>query len=827
MPVIARVGRRSWGPRFSFGAIYIILTIGGFTMIYPFLVMISTSITSRVDYDQYKIPPAYLYNDDWLFVKYLEERYQVTNPRQNSLALNTYHRTNYTNLKDPLFLVATRVFALPLKDALLPESQGILKGPGDRKATFEEALGEPGRKILDSPIGEIFGTDEPSLLQRRYGSILDTDRLRNAPAGAPGGRFLVRNYLTDAWRKALQKPLGDLPVRQFLDFAKRRHFQDYNIPRLRQTPLNSLLDGDILNFLAAPGVRGQWPGIEQALARTLGDSVQGSWFERHDLLDRPENTRRVEDWEAFLGTIEKERDLWLLAYPDYQAENEIVGRSSRSFQKYLMAWLKKNGHPATLEAYNKVFVEDREDFNRILIPIENPQQRGWKGQGKLYDVFEDYKWNVAPKDARVPISPDAEFSRWLSSEPTYETQLGKLNKAWGASYKSWTEIPLAVKAPEHPEARRLWISYVRKKWNYQYLELSLLQAPFREFAKDKFPGPDGLGKFRDQVRANMPDLDRDWGASFKAWDDVRIPLVENVPSGDFWEIFFQQAPAESIALRTPEGKFRAFLRQKYGGDLKAFNEAWSTAYASFDDVQPPNALWDRKLFNELKGGLRAGYVTHNYREVFSYILLHGRALMNTLILIVGTIGTHLIVNPFAAFALSRYQLAYTNKILLFCLATMAFPYEVALIPNFLFLKETGLLNTFGALILPHMANGYSIFLLKGFFDSLPKELYESAAMEGASEFRMFRQITIPLSKPILAVIALNSFQNAYGSFIWAFVVCPKQEMWTLMVWLYDLNGWAPYSMFVAALCVAALPTLLLFVFAQKIIMRGIVLPLAH
>ena len=80
---------------------------------------------------------------------------------------------------------------------------------------------------------------------------------------------------------------------------------------------------------------------------------------------------------------------------------------------------------------------------------------------------------------------------------------------------------------------------------------------------------------------------------------------------------------------------------------------------------------------------------------------------------------------------------------------------------FLMLREFGLLNSFWALILPELAHGYPSFLLKGFFASLPRELYESAQIDGAGEFRIFWQSTISLSQPILAVIALQAFTAAY------------------------------------------------------------------
>jgi multiple sugar transport system permease protein len=140
------------------------------------------------------------------------------------------------------------------------------------------------------------------------------------------------------------------------------------------------------------------------------------------------------------------------------------------------------------------------------------------------------------------------------------------------------------------------------------------------------------------------------------------------------------------------------------------------------------------------------------------------------------------------------------------------------------LRQLGLLNTFAALVIPAAAHGYSIFLLKGFFDSLPRELYESASMDGAGELRTFFQITLPMSAPILAVIALGAFTAAYGAFMFALLVCQDQSMWTLMVHIYQLQQDFGTPVIFAALVLAAIPTLLVFIFCQKIIMRGIVVP---
>jgi multiple sugar transport system permease protein len=147
-----------------------------------------------------------------------------------------------------------------------------------------------------------------------------------------------------------------------------------------------------------------------------------------------------------------------------------------------------------------------------------------------------------------------------------------------------------------------------------------------------------------------------------------------------------------------------------------------------------------------------------------------------------------------------------------------------MIPSFLLLRDAGLLNTFWALVLPTAASGYMIFLLKGFFDSLPQELFEAGQIDGARETTMMWKIALPLSRPVLGYLALLAFMGAYGAFLFAFLICQDQSMWTLMVWIYQLQSVAPKAVMMAALTLAALPTLIVFLLTQQVIMRGIVLP---
>jgi ABC-type glycerol-3-phosphate transport system permease component len=291
------------------------------------------------------------------------------------------------------------------------------------------------------------------------------------------------------------------------------------------------------------------------------------------------------------------------------------------------------------------------------------------------------------------------------------------------------------------------------------------------------------------------------------------------------EFVLAKVPTSKWQLNQPVDLYRAFLKNKYQ-NIANVNSSYGSDYKDFKQINLPLKLTDYVEFSKNKTTLRWSFFTANYKKVIDYLMTKGRAVWVTVLLVALTITGALTVNPLAAYALSRGKQSTSAKILIFFLATMAFPAEVAMIPGFLLLRDLSLLNTFGALVLPGLANGYSIFLLKGFFDSVPRELYEAADIDGAGELRKFWSITFPMSKPILAVIALTAFNMAYGGFMWAFLTCQDPKMWTIMVWLYDFQGRyaSEPGMCMAAFSLASIPTLLVFLFCQKIIMRGIVIP---
>lgn len=327
-------------------------------------------------------------------------------------------------------------------------------------------------------------------------------------------------------------------------------------------------------------------------------------------------------------------------------------------------------------------------------------------------------------------------------------------------------------------------------------------------------------------QTTLEELNRTWPVRHRSLFDVSFTAESKAPLGH-------------ASWKPPVGnpKYDMWLKFKdsYRARMVADGDYVSRTLPFLGPDVPPEVR-DR-LHADLRCALAVQFIEHgrrdflrsclsNYRLVGQYLFQRGRAFLNTVLLVILSVVAHLTVNPLAAYALSRFRMRGTEKILLFLLATMAFPAAVTAIPGFLLVRDLGLLNTLAALVLPTVASGMGIFILKGFFDALPRELYEAAAIDGASEWTVFRKITLPMTTPILAVNALNSFVAAYNSWEWAFLVCQEESNWTLAVWMYQMSqqmGNQPWCV-MAGFVLVSIPTALVFLVCQKVILRGIVLP---
>jgi multiple sugar transport system permease protein len=431
-------------------------------------------------------------------------------------------------------------------------------------------------------------------------------------------------------------------------------------------------------------------------------------------------------------------------------------------------------------------------------------------------------------NTRMPSYSGRQFR--LSLLERYEYDLKKLNGALGTQFPRIEAIvPPVTSLVGDARPRSLFIE------NYDAFVAS--QPPSRLIAWNA--GGYFRSVFLPGIYGHTPAAyNAKHGTFYKSYTEIPFPGVAPETGGSDWFFFVSKVLSPDFVELTPAGlaaqtaaglnkqEFLPTLARPEHVRVVSLDVAFSewAATRGVNGAQIPQPALDREAFEKEEAFWKWQFLTMNYQRVIDEIVLHGNAIRNTIILVLLCVGGALIVNPLAAYALSRFKLRKTYHILLFCLATIAFPAEVTMIPIFLQMKEFHLLNTFAALVLPSLANGFSIFLLKGFFDSLPKELFEAAELDGANEWTMFWQITMTLSRPILAVIALGAFNAAYGTFFYALILAPNPKMWTVMVYIFQLRSSVDYPVVYASLILTAIPTLLVFIFCQNIILRGIVVP---
>lgn len=202
-----------------------------------------------------------------------------------------------------------------------------------------------------------------------------------------------------------------------------------------------------------------------------------------------------------------------------------------------------------------------------------------------------------------------------------------------------------------------------------------------------------------------------------------------------------------------------------------------------------------------------------------------RFFINTAIVAAASVAGQLLFCSMAAYAFARMQFRWRDRLFGIYLATMMIPAIVTIIPAFLIINIFGWMNTYWALFTPTISSVWGIFLLRQFFQTIPRDLEDAARVDGASEFRIFWRVILPLSKPALATLAIFAFMGSWKDFLWPLIVTTRTDMRTLELGIAGFNtmyttDW-PHQM--AAAVVVMLPIVIVFFIAQKYFVRGITL----
>ena len=399
--------------------------------------------------------------------------------------------------------------------------------------------------------------------------------------------------------------------------------------------------------------------------------------------------------------------------------------------------------------------------------------------------------------------------------PAYGTdRVEPYNDAHAVPLERFEDFVLPARIPDRqqPTLRTEWRTYVREILNVSFIRTDTPGTDFSSFLRERY--------------TTIQVLNSRWNSQFADFDAIQLPDAREWISGSRrqdYSAFLDQQPDESLYLVGPEYAWQKWLIETHQ-NLARLNQHHEAQYEHWQQVPIPMAEAEVDHVMAHRDELRWDFMTVNFANVLYELFIQGRAFLNTVIFVVLALVLSLSLQPLAAYALSRFQPPGMWKIILLYMATMAFPPMVGMIPQFLILRELGLLNTFIALVLPIVVNGYLIFLLKGFFDSLPRHLYEAALIDGATELRMFWEVTMSLSKPILAVVALQTFNIAWLMFLYPLLVCPDPSMHVLAVWLSEFQQEAPSAAVFASILIVSVPTMTVFLVTQRTIMRGIAVP---
>lgn len=201
----------------------------------------------------------------------------------------------------------------------------------------------------------------------------------------------------------------------------------------------------------------------------------------------------------------------------------------------------------------------------------------------------------------------------------------------------------------------------------------------------------------------------------------------------------------------------------------------------------------------------------------------GLYLWNSVVVTVTATLLTLLVNSMAAFALSKYQFPGREAIFIIMISTLMVPLSVVLVPVYLVITTVHWNNNLLGIIIPAAATPTGVFLLRQYMLTIPDELIDAARIDGASEWRIYAQIIVPLAKPALAVLTIFSVMWRWNDFLWPLIVLSRSEFFTLQVGLSSFQGElnVQWNLILAMTVLTLLPITVVFAFLQRFITTGI------
>ncbi|RXJ02543.1 carbohydrate ABC transporter permease [Anaerobacillus alkaliphilus] len=246
--------------------------------------------------------------------------------------------------------------------------------------------------------------------------------------------------------------------------------------------------------------------------------------------------------------------------------------------------------------------------------------------------------------------------------------------------------------------------------------------------------------------------------------------------------------------------------------------------------------WQKKRTAEREGNVeQAQYHQEKMAEVkeksfSSFVFLFERTqimrwLWNSLYIAVVTTLLIVLFDTMAGYVLAKKKFPGRNLIFWIIISTMMIPEQVTLVPTFIIVQKLQIFDSHWALILPNLALAFGVFLMRQFLMSIPDELIEAAKIDGASEWKVFWSIIVPLAKPAMAVLGIFTFVLMWNSFLWPIIVLRDASLYTLPAGLKTLQdaNLANFKLLMAGATVAAVPMIIFFLMFQRYFIKGLTL----
>jgi multiple sugar transport system permease protein len=218
-------------------------------------------------------------------------------------------------------------------------------------------------------------------------------------------------------------------------------------------------------------------------------------------------------------------------------------------------------------------------------------------------------------------------------------------------------------------------------------------------------------------------------------------------------------------------------------------------------------------------------VWENYPNSFN-ALPFGHAYWNSFYIAAIVVGSQLLTCSMAGYAFARIKFPFSETIFILFLATLMIPQQVTIIPTYLIMRDLGWLDTHLAVIVPHaLFSAFGVFLLRQFIKGLPEELEESAILDGASRWRIYWQIILPLIKAPLAALGIFSFLANWNSFFTPNIFLSTPELFTIPLLINRFRGLyvSDWTLMMAAASIAVIPVLIVYLIGQRYIIEGVAL----